>query len=335
MGVRNRPSIQELYVRLTSLFTTAVFITVIVSFFFTGPFKDKERTSVRAAHAEKSEIITVASASTPAVADDEPESFAPTPATAPAPVMSSNYADVCAQFDPVTYPEQADDILKYASGTTGTPYEVLGSVWRNETGRVEGSDLASGNCLVVPELERRDRAKGTSHLEAMRRMGEAFGWNVDTLMCSCPSKDPDTGLVHGFGGCCGPFQFSGAEVVDKYAWKYGIGPLTCCGGALIAGWELKSHHDQALKTRTSDDYKAWGWAIRRYLGGADNPCQYDAAGNYKGGCKYLNKAITNWSMFYGWHSQGEDALRRNVAQLVARNMAALEKKRRAHGIVRN
>lgn len=279
------------------------------------------------ATASTSSFAAGASLSAPKTQRKEPEAeYAaeePSPAAKPA-ARNGAYAQVCASFDPVAHPEQAIDILEYASGVTGTPVDILHSVWRKETGHFDGSGLASGTCDVMPELALRCMVRSAGgcrigsdgrptdcanpdacHYFAMESMGKRFGWDqqygdhLERMTCSCPGKDKETGGRKGYGGCCGPFQFSGAEIDDEYALPLNLDPMKFCDGALIAGWELKKHHDRKLrdgtaqrvlaaKGYTSLDGAAWHAAMSRYYG-ADE------------GGLYGNTAIAKWKEFHQWH----------------------------------
>lgn len=217
---------------------------------------------------------------------------------------NGSYAQVCASYDPVAHPEQVLDILEYASQTTGTPVEVLYAIWRNETGHVDGSGSASGRCDVKQQLQLRCTYGGScKHLDAMVSMSEKFEWNLDTMTCSCGTATwgNDT---HYYGGCCGPFQFSGAEIVGN-AIANGLDPMSFCGGAILAGWELKAHHDR-FQRKGTDDGQSWRKAVSRYFGA-------DREG------KYWRKAYAQWDMFHDWYEQGPGVLRQKVTEKSVRS----------------
>lgn len=227
------------------------------------------------------------------------------------PIASSDYAKICAAYDTISHPEQVADIELYASAVTGTPAGMLHGIWRNETGNVDGFGLLSGGCGVMSELSVRDGAAGTRHAEGMLKMADVFGWkgqygdDLKGMTCSCPPRDQETGerKPHSYGGSCGPFQFSGAEVDDEYAIPLHLDPMTFCGGALIAGWELKKHHDSALARHLADDDAgAWLWAANRYLGNFDG--------------HYSNAMLVGWRAFqtaYDADPNGLSALRQMIA----------------------
>jgi len=227
-------------------------------------------------------------------------------------VREGSYAQVCASFDPIARPEEIIDILEYASETTGTPVDVLYAVWQKETGYLHGDGRMSGGCDLKTELARRDVDARTRHWDAMIAMAEPFGWkerygeNLERMTCSCPKE-----RVKGqYGGCCGPFQFSGAEIAHQYAIPLNLDPMTFCGGALIAGWELKKHHDNAFKPDRrwgktgrggaimaedpgySREEAAWRAAMSRYYGG-------DTGGIYG------RTAVTKWKQFHAWYLQDQ------------------------------
>jgi len=219
-----------------------------------------------------------------------------------------SYAQVCARFDPIAHPEQVIDILEYASETTGTPVDVLYAVWQKETGFLHGDGRMSGGCDLKSELTRRDGDAGTRHWQAMIDMADVFGWkarygeNLERMTCSCPKY-----RVKGhYGGCCGPFQFSGNEVAHQYAVPLQLDPMTFCGGALIAGWELKKHHDNAFRPDRN-----WGKIGRGGVIMAQNP-EYSreeaawrsAMSRYYGadtGGVYGRTAVTKWKQFHEWY----------------------------------
>lgn|GEM_PF-2183010 len=225
---------------------------------------------------------------------------------------SGTHAQVCASFDPVARPEEIIDILEYASQETGTPVDVLFAVWQKETGYLHGDGRMSGGCDLKAELAVRDRAAGTRHWSAMLAMADAFGWkarygtNLERMTCSCPAKDKETGERKGYGGCCGPFQFSGNEIAHQYAIPLKLDPMTFCGGALIAGWELKKHHDNAFKARKGKtsrgdrvlarfgyenrEHAAWHAAMSRYYGA-------DSDG------RYGRTAVQKWKTFHEWYRE--------------------------------
>lgn len=225
---------------------------------------------------------------------------------------SSDFAKACARYDPVEHPERIADILLYASAETETPAGALFGVWRKETGNIDGAGILSGGCKVMPELKIRDGAAGTHHGESMLRMADVFGWkttygeNLERMTCSCPKQDKETGerLPHNYGGSRGPFQFSAEEVDDEYAIPRQLDPMKFCGGALIAGWELKKYHDIALKARhATNDGDAWLWAMDRYLGSFD--------GHYSEGARQ------HWETFqaaYDADPKGLIAVRRLIAK---------------------
>ncbi len=246
------------------------------------------------------------------------QSEVPAPSTAlsvvPPPPTSLTYAEVCATYDPVNHPEQVQKILEYASGVTGTPVDVLFAVWWKETKQLGGAGRASGGCPVMAELKLRDAAAGTHHGASMLRMGEAFGWTkaygsrLERMTCSCPGRDPE-GERRGYGGCCGPFQFSAAEV-ERPALANGLDPMKLCSGAIIVGWELKRYHDEAFTPtkrggRTSPgrgqivqkrfryknrEHAAWHAAMSRYYGA-------DEEGTYG------RTAVYAWREFHKWHKK--------------------------------
>jgi hypothetical protein len=243
----------------------------------------------------------------------EVEAERPLPAARPV-ERTGSYAQVCASFDPVQRPEEIIDILEYASQVTGTPVDVLFAVWQKETGFLHGDGRMSGGCDLKTELSIRDGAAGTDHWRAMLAMADTFGWkerygdNLERMTCSCPAKDKETGRRKGYGGCCGPFQFSGNEVAHQYAIPQKLDPMRFCDGALIAGWELKRHHDNAFRPdrnwgkngrggailAANPDYSreeaAWRSAMSRYYG-ADT------------GGVYGRTAVQKWKTFHEWYLQ--------------------------------
>lgn len=230
-------------------------------------------------------------------------------------VRDGTYAQACSRFDPVARPEEVIDILEYASETTGTPVDVLYAVWQKETGYLHGDGRLSGGCDLKTELAIRDRAAGTRHWSAMLAMAEAFGWkerygeDLERMTCSCPGKDKETGERKGYGGCCGPFQFSGDEVAHQYAIPLKLDPMRFCDGALIAGWELKKHHDNAFKARkgrlsrgdrvmaqfrySDREHAAWHASMSRYYGGDE-------------GGVYGRTAVVKWKQFHAWYLQDRE-----------------------------
>lgn len=232
----------------------------------------------------------------------EEEPIVERPEIAPAPRRSlTDYAEACAAYDPVARPQEVLDILEYASSVTGTPVDVLYAIWRNETGHVDGAGKASGSCNMREQLNIRCVVGGNcKHLAAMEKMGARFRWDMDGMTCSCGTATLEVNTRY-FGGCCGPFQFSGAEIVDN-ALGHGLDPMTFCGGAILAGWELKDHHDRFLrKGDASTETEAWRRAISRYFG-ADREN------------KYWRKAYAQWNAFHEWYRQGPEFLRRKVTE---------------------
>jgi hypothetical protein len=108
--------------------------------------------------------------------------------------------------------------------------------------------------------------------------------------------------THYFGGCCGPFQFSGAEVVDK-AVSMDLDPMTFCGGAVIAAVELRDHYIRFRKEGV-DSANAWRQSISRYFGA-------DSEG------KYWAHARANWQRFHLWYDQGPEVLRAKLTAQAA------------------
>ena len=231
-------------------------------------------------------------------------------------VPQGSYAETCARFDVVNRPgTDIIGVLEYASSVTRTPVDVLYAVWQKETGHLHGQGRMSGGCDLKNELARRDKAAGTAHWQSMLAMADAFGWKAqygDTLermTCSC-AKTLANGSKQGYGGCCGPFQFSGQEIAQKYAIPHQLDPMTFCGGALIAGWELKRHFDNAFKPNkhwgekgrggaimaTNTDYSeeeaGWRAAMSRYYGA-------DPDG------RYGRTAVANWQRFHEWYRQDQ------------------------------
>lgn len=242
---------------------------------------------------------------------------------------TGDYAATCARFDPIEHPEQIADILDYASSATDTPADILYAIWQKETKHVDGAGSASGTCPIMNELAIRDRAAGTAHYAAMLAMGKQFGWtdqygeNLERMTCSCPAHrdvvDEDTGetkrVRYGYGGCCGPFQFSGEEVKDK-ALKYGLDPMTFCGGAVIAGMELKAHHDRFVQKGVADGYPAWRRAIKRYYG-------VDPDNRYYGG------ALKYWREFHAWYAEDQEHpgfLRRKLASMPSTRYSVMKQR---------
>ncbi len=251
---------------------------------------------------ETTVIGTHAVASTPDRKDleSEPVLEKPLPATKPV-ARSGSYAQICASFDPVAHPEQVLDILEYASQSTGTPVDVLYAIWRNETGHVDGAGKASGGCDVAEQLKLRCVYGGScKHEAAMYRLAERFQWNLQNMTCSCGTATWGNDTRY-YGGCCGPFQFSFAEIDDN-ALAHGLDPMTFCGGAVLAGWELKEHHDRFLKKGVAKtDGEAWRRAVSRYFGA-------DREG------KYWRKAYAQWDMFHDWYRQGPGVVRQKVTE---------------------
>lgn len=242
--------------------------------------------------------------------------------------FASEEARMCASFDPVRHHDQALDVLEYARDASCRSYPDLGetvctptgglySVWMNETGHVSGAGRLSGSAPVMPELARRcqapsaggcriDPATGAPtncrnpkacHYFAMQKMAPVFGWDLERMTCSKPGKSG------GYGGSCGPFQFSGAEI-DDLALRKGLDPMTFCGGAVIAAIELRDHYVR-FRRAGYDRSSAWRKAISRYYG-ADRRGLYYA------------HALTHWNDFQAWSDQGRDRLRRAVALSVKR-----------------
>ncbi|MEK7546386.1 MAG: hypothetical protein AAB554_04930 [Patescibacteria group bacterium] len=249
---------------------------------------------------EKKSGTPAASALAAAVSSSEIDAASINPE--PKPVAGGGtHSQICASFDPVAHPEQVIDILEYASQTTGAPVDVLYAIWRNETGHVDGAGAASGRCNMREELQIRcTLGKSCGHLNAMLGMAEKFAWNLETMTCSCGTATWDDN-THYYGGCCGPFQFSGAEIVDN-AMAHGLDPMSFCGGAILAGWELKEHHDRFLKKGVvSTSIEAWRRAVSRYFG-ADREN------------KYWRKAYAQWDTFHDWYRHGPETLRRKVTE---------------------
>jgi len=248
-----------------------------------------------------------ASLSDPERSDEELEAELPEkPMTLTTPVArEGTHAQVCATFDPVERPEQVLDILEYASSVSGTPVDVLYAIWRNETGHVDGAGKASGGCDFMEQVKIRCAlGRGKHDVEkcslytATKALAERFRWADKGMTCSCGTATWDNN-THYFGGCCGPFQFSSDEI-DKNALEHGLDPMSFCGGAILAGWELKDHHDR-FRRDGSDDIHAWRRAISRYFG-ADT------------GGRYWRKAYAQWIQFHSWYTQGPDVLRKKVTE---------------------
>jgi len=240
----------------------------------------------------------------------EEEALAERPDT---PVPAGAYAQACSAYDPVAHPEQVLDILELASSKSCldvpelgekvcTPVDVIDAIWRNETGEVDGGGAASGRCDVMRQLEIRCKVGGScEHLSAMKTMGARFGWDLEHMTCSCGTATMDDN-THYFGGCCGPFQFSGAEVVNK-AVSMDLDPMTFCGGAVIAAVELRDHYIRFRKEGT-DSANAWRRSISRYFGA-------DSEG------KYWAHARANWQRFHLWYDQGPEVLRAKLTAQAA------------------
>lgn len=238
-------------------------------------------------------------------------------------VKTSEYAQACAAFDPIARPEEIADILLYASKVTGTSARALYGVWQSETGNVDGAGISSGDYPVMKELARRCRyptAGGcrvgkdgrpsncynqeACHYFAMERMAPLFNWDLKSMTCSRPSYNKRKHTISGYGGSCGPFQFSGADVDNEYAIPLRVDPMTFCGGALIAGWELKKYRDDALTYRyAKGNDSAWRWAINRYNGSFDG--HYYAA---------VSKKMRRFKSAYDADPKGLKVLRRKLAE---------------------
>lgn len=275
---------------------------------------------------------------TPVASVQELPEIEKTPEPMPTPVppremlqpLHGSYAEVCSRFDPVAHPEQVVDILEYASAQSGTPVEILYAVWRKETGHLDGAGSGSGHCSVMSELARRDRDIGSRHGVAMLKMARNFGWDrrygagLENMKCSCTAVK--NGAPYGYGGCCGPFQFSGQEIDDEYAIPHNLDPLTFCGGAVIAGWDLKRRFDKAFNSYrnkrgelrqgrgtifmqkygyTSREHAGWHAALSLYYGADEDG-------------RYGDTALKVWNEVHGWHLQDKKEpgyLKRMIANL--------------------
>jgi len=241
----------------------------------------------------------------------------PLPETKPL-TAEGTYAQVCATFDPVAHPEHVIDILDYASSVSGTPVDALYAVGRIETGEVDGAGEASGRCDFLEQakircvLGRGKKFETCSLYTATLALSQRFSWASRGMTCSCGTSTWDNNTGN-FGGCCGPFQFTSDEI-DKNALAHGLDPMTFCGGAILAGWELKDHHDRFVREGT-DDIQAWRRAVSRYYGA-------DREG------KYWHKAQAQWRQFHSWYAQGPDVLRKKVKEKYAYS-AAYHRKLRA------
>jgi hypothetical protein len=216
-------------------------------------------------------------------------------------------AQSCAKFDPVANPGQILDILQQASKSSCkvingenicTPVAALYGVWRIETGEVDGHGLSSGRCDVMRELTIRCAVgKACAHKRGMQKMADRFGWNLNHMTCSCGRSTMKKNNNY-FGGCCGPFQFSAAEVVDQ-ALQNGYDPMTLCGGAKIIAIELRDYYAHFRKAGNSERY-SWRRAISRYAGS-------DTMG-------YHSRAQRHWENFRAWSRLGEETLRAKIAE---------------------
>lgn len=290
-------------------FSICILLCTIGIFLIEGPFKDKEeplpaRSMTRPQNKQGTAHGTGRIDAHMSISNtvEAPDLYVP----------ARPQAGICAGYDTVEHPEQILDILTLASKkscrvikgvTICTPVEVLYAIWRIETGHVDGNGKGSGKCNVMKELARRDGAAGTKHRIGMLRMAEKFGWkqvygeNLERMTCSCPKIvdviDPDTNEVigkktYGYGGCCGPFQFSGAEVVD-WAVEQDLDPLTFCGGAIIAAQDIVARYERALKKGHAHGVPAWRRAISSYYG-------RDPGG------VYYAKALSRWNAIFDWQA---------------------------------
>lgn len=226
-------------------FTLCVFGCVFLTFLLDGPFTQRKE----AASAQAATIKPHWPTSPRVNAEIE------MPVEQLAPSLSGEAAAVCASYDPVAHPEQVLDILVYASKETGTPVDVLFAIWMNETGVVYGSG-GSDRCPVAEQLMIRCKVgRSCSHAEALDQMAARFHWNTQGMLCSCGTSTMGENTGN-FGGCCGPFQFSAGEIAQD-ALSRNLDPMTFCGGAIVAGAELKRYHDQL---------GSWEAAIKRYYG---------------------------------------------------------------------
>jgi hypothetical protein len=289
-------------------FSICIFGCTIAFFLKEGAFKDKEHVVHAGTLPRATSDRSPVSANVMRAMSEEPSSDVEMPIA----YVPSNQNQLCAAYDTVAHPEQILDVLTLASQRgcrtikgvkICAPVEVLYAIWRIETGHVDGAGLASGRCDLMEELRRRDGAAGTKHGAGMLRMAEKFKWNkvygenLERMTCSCPKivddKDPVTGDVigkkkYGYGGCCGPFQFSGAEVVD-WAIEQNLDPLSFCGGALIASQDIVLRYERAIKKGYAHGVPAWRRAISSYYG-RDPKSEY-----------YL-KALSKWETIYGWQA---------------------------------
>ena len=241
--------------------------------------------------------------------DAYPTSRLESSVTAPAPdVASSDEAQSCADFDPVANPGQILDILTQASKSSCmqvngekvcTPVDALYGIWRIESGEVDGGGGGgNGTCDVMTQLYIRCAVgKACGHQRAMKKMAGRFGWNLNRMTCSCGTSTMNN-QTNNFGGCCGPFQFSGAEVVQN-AMDHGYDPMTFCGGAKIVAIELRDYYIRFRKEGSSEK-NSWRRAISRYAG-------VDIAGYY------WARARQHWNTFHAWSSKGQQTLRDNLA----------------------
>lgn len=241
------------------------------------------------------------------------ETFAERP-DPPAPTTESSRS--CDAYDPVARPEQILDILELASAQSCrniqrvevcTPVEILYAIWRVETGHVDGDGYGSGRCDVMSELAVRDAHADTRHAQAMLSMGKRFGWTerygdrLERMTCSCPNRNKETGARKkgSYGGCCGPFQFSSAEV-EKMAISLNLDPMRFCGGAVIAAKDLLRRYELAVnggyrdRVKYARGYPAWRKAISSYYG-------------YDPGSVYYSRALAKWQAFDGWLACGHRA----------------------------
>lgn len=309
-------------------FSVCVLLATLGIFVIEGPFKDRKepiptrKTERKSAPETAPQTGKIDAHSSESLAVEAPELYVP---TRPQTGICAGYDTVEHPekiLDILTLASK-ESCREIMGVKICAPVEILYAIWRIETGHVDGNGKGSGKCDVMEELVRRCKVGSAGgckevdangrpsackkpeacHYFAMERMAKHFDWNavygprLERMTCSCPKivddVDPATGEVigkkkYGYGGCCGPFQFSGAEI-DDWAIDQNLDPLTFCGGAIIAAQDIVARYERAVKKGYAHGAPAWRRAISSYYG-KDPKSEY-----------YL-KALSQWETIYNWQA---------------------------------
>ncbi len=196
--------------------------------------------------------------------------------------------------------------IKDASTESGVPMGILYGIWKAESGEVYGDRGGAGGCGVVEQYEIRDHwnpGNGARNTEALKRIAASSGWDWRTVQGSCGKSTMEVNAKN-FGGCIGPMQITPSEWVEEseFADK---NPLDLHWAMHSTAERLKRHHDEQVRA-DKNDYSAWEWAIRRYLGRPE----------HKSSLHYYAAVVKRWQIWHPRFQRNDGSLEAYIAREV-------------------